>query len=113
MIPGNIIKHSLHFLCNLRMGQLYTIPGWKGLSWTNNLAYQFNSKVIKKVKCWEYNSGTIFITLHFLCNFISLITYKWTQYASLLLYTRLGRLARDKYSSLLGPFLSCEENKML
>jgi hypothetical protein len=41
-------------------------------------------------------------------NFIFL-TYKWIQLAGELHYTRLESLARDKHSSLLGPF---EENEV-
>jgi hypothetical protein len=35
------------------------------------------------------------------------------QYAGVLHYTILERLARDKHSSLLGPFVSMEENEVL
>ncbi len=41
------------------------------------------------------------------------VTYKWAQLVRVLHYTRLGRLAMDKDSSLLGPFLSYEENEGL
>jgi hypothetical protein len=40
-------------------------------------------------------------------------TYEWTQLARVLHYTGLARLASDKHSSLLGPFLSCKENELL
>jgi hypothetical protein len=41
------------------------------------------------------------------------VTYKWTLYARVLHYGRLQRRARDKQSSLVGPFVSYEENEML
>ncbi len=37
--------------------------------------------------------------------------YKLAKYGNVLQYTRLGRLARDKHFSLLGPFVSYEEIK--
>jgi hypothetical protein len=51
--------------------------------------------------------GIVFTTLIFF------VTYHWTQQARVLHYTRLERLARDKHSSLLGPFVSYEENEVL
>ena len=51
--------------------------------------------------------GTLFTKLHFLRKLrISPISY-------VLLYTRLERLATDKHSSLLDPFVSYEENEVL
>jgi hypothetical protein len=38
---------------------------------------------------------------------------KWAQLAIVLHYTWLKRLARDKHSSLLGPFVIYKENKVL
>jgi hypothetical protein len=46
-------------------------------------------------------------------NFIFFVAYKWAQYASVLHYTRVERLASLKYSSLWGPFISYEENEFL
>ncbi len=40
-------------------------------------------------------------------------TYKWAQWDRVLHYTRLKRFARDKHSSLSGPFISYEENEVL
>ncbi len=45
-------------------------------------------------------------------HFIFFIIYKWAQKAGVLHYTSLERLARVKYSSLLGPFVSYEENEL-
>jgi hypothetical protein len=42
--------------------------------------------------------------------FIVFVTYEWPPKARALHNTRLERLARDKKSSLLGPFVSYEEN---
>jgi hypothetical protein len=51
--------------------------------------------------------GAVFRTLHFLCDF-------WMgEISFIVFYTRLERLARDKHSSLLRPFISYEENKVL
>jgi hypothetical protein len=41
------------------------------------------------------------------------VTCKCAQYARLLHYTELKRLARAKHSSLLGPFISYKENEVL
>ncbi len=46
-------------------------------------------------------------------HFIFFVTCEWVQQARVLQYTRLERLARDKHSSLLGPFVSYEENGVL
>ncbi len=57
----------------------------------------------------DMDSGTLFTTLHYLHNLpMSPISER------LLHYTKPERLARaDKHSSLLGPFLSYEENEEL
>ncbi len=39
-------------------------------------------------------------------HFIFLVTYKWAQYARVLHYIKLERVAMDKHSSLLDPFVS-------
>jgi hypothetical protein len=41
------------------------------------------------------------------------ITYEWAQEARVLYNSTQERLARDKYSSLLSPFISNEENEGL
>ncbi len=40
------------------------------------------------------------------------ITYEWVKYARVLYYTGMERIARDKHSCLLDPFIS-EENEAL
>jgi len=40
-------------------------------------------------------------------------TYKWAQQAIVIHYNRLERLATDKHSSLLDPFVIWEENEVL
>ncbi len=44
-------------------------------------------------------------------HFIVLITYELAQQARVLHYNGLERLAEDKHSSLMGPFVSYEEMK--
>jgi hypothetical protein len=46
-------------------------------------------------------------------HFTILVTYKWVQFAKVLHYNRMEKLARDKHSSLLGPFVSYKEVKVL
>ncbi len=46
-------------------------------------------------------------------HFIFFITYERSQYVSALYYTRLEMFAGDKHSSLLGPFISYEENSVV
>ncbi len=43
---------------------------------------------------------------------IFIVTFEWAQEATVLQYTRLERRARDKHSSLLGPIVSYEEDKV-
>jgi hypothetical protein len=49
----------------------------------------------------------------FLWHFIYVITSEWAQKASVLHNTRLKRLTSDKQPSLLGPYVSYIENKVL
>ncbi len=51
--------------------------------------------------------GNVFATLNVF------ITYEWAQQAGVLHYTRLEMLARDKHSSLFGPFISYIETEVL
>jgi hypothetical protein len=46
-------------------------------------------------------------------HFIFLVTYHWAQNARVLQYNKLERLARDKHSCSLDPFVSYEENEVL
>jgi hypothetical protein len=49
-------------------------------------------------------------------NPVVFITFNWTQKARVLVvlhFTRAERLAKDKCSSLFGPFVSYEENEVL
>jgi hypothetical protein len=46
-------------------------------------------------------------------HFIFFETYERAQKANALHYTHIQRFARDKYSSLLGPWESYKENEML
>jgi hypothetical protein len=46
-------------------------------------------------------------------HFIFFLTYEHFEEARLLYYTRPEKLAIDKQSSLLGPFISYKENEML
>jgi hypothetical protein len=52
-------------------------------------------------------SGTVFTTLCYLFNFMAV------HKARVFYYTKLERLACDKHSSLLGPFGSQEQNKVM
>jgi hypothetical protein len=52
-------------------------------------------------------TGTLFTTLHFLSNL-----WNWPN-KIVFHYTRLKRVARDRHSSLLDPFICCEENELL
>jgi hypothetical protein len=45
--------------------------------------------------------------------FIFFVTYEWAECATPLEYMKPERLARYKYSSLLGQFESYDENKVL
>ncbi len=45
-------------------------------------------------------------------NLIFFVTYEWAQYVSVLHHTKLEKIVRDKLSSLLGLFVSYEENEM-
>jgi hypothetical protein len=59
------------------------------------------------MKCCEYDLGTVFKTLHFLLKLMN------GSNMPVLHYTRLKKLFSDKHSSLLGTFVSKEENEVL
>jgi hypothetical protein len=59
------------------------------------------------MKCCEYE------TMDHIHNSIFFVPYKWSHYTSLLHYTRLKRIGKNKHSNLLGPFASYEENEVL
>jgi hypothetical protein len=46
-------------------------------------------------------------------HFIFFVTYEWAQQARVFHYIKLERLAKDEHSSLLCPFVSYKENKVL
>jgi hypothetical protein len=48
-----------------------------------------------------------------LTTFISVLAYELVQHVRAFHFTRLERLARDKRTSLLGPFVSYKENEVL
>jgi len=51
---------TLHFNRNLRMDPIrkcYITLSWKGLPWSNTVAYWAHSKSTKKMKCCEYDSS--------------------------------------------------------
>ncbi len=72
----------------------------------NTLAY-FATELIIVAK--KYFIVKVLYSQHF----IFIITYKWGQYGTVLIYTSRERLARDKHSSLLDPFVSYEQNELL
>ncbi len=45
--------------------------------------------------------------------FILFLTYEWDQKARVLHYIKVERLATDKYTTLLDPFISYKENEVL
>jgi hypothetical protein len=63
---------------------------------------------MKKINWWEYDPWH-----HIYNTSFSFVTYEWAQQVRVLHKTRLERLARDKDSSLLVPFVSYEENKLI
>ncbi len=106
-----------NFLCNLtnrhNMLECYSLA--------SNPTKLSHSSLLDLFVNYEENKvlwipSVIFTTLHFLCNLrigpisscdITLFYYH------MLCYTRLEMLARDECSSLLGPFISYEENEVL
>ncbi len=46
-------------------------------------------------------------------SYIFFITFEWVHWASVLQYTMVKSPAKDKHFSLLGPFVSYEENEKL
>ncbi len=106
---GSIYDTS--FLYQLTNGpnkpEWFTTLCWKGLPGTNNLAYWAHSKVMKKMKCCEYGTWSCIHN----ASFSSQLTNGPIK--PVIHYTMLERLARDKQSSLLGPFESKEEIEVL
>ncbi len=102
----------------------FIAQGTKGFPETNTLAYWAHHKLQRR---WSLVNKTLWAnltTLYFLVLWIRpqmphlqylifFITYKWFHWPCVLHYIRLKRLARDKYSSLLGAIVSYNENKVL
>ncbi len=59
----------------------------------NTLAYRGHLKIMKNIKSCEKTPSQ---------HFIFFVSYKWPEYIRLLYYTWLGRLAKDKHSSLMS-----------
>jgi hypothetical protein len=72
---------------------------------TNTLAY-YGTKLIMFLQRY-------IVHVSYLQHFIFIVTSKLAQKARMLHYTWLERFALDKHYSLLGPFISYEENKVL
>jgi hypothetical protein len=66
-----------------------------------------------QVSCRIVSECTIKNLLWYSQPFIFFLTYERNQKDRALDYTRSERLASDKHSSLLGPFVTYEENKVL
>jgi hypothetical protein len=72
----------------------------------NTLTYWVHSQVTRNEVLLNMASGTVFTKRNFLCNLrMSTISQ------SVLLDTRAEKLVSEKHSSLLGPFVSYEENE--
>jgi hypothetical protein len=80
---------------NLQIGQ----KSWSACPW--QVFYSL-------AECLKVRPGAVFTSFHFLCNLRKMGPNKIGLY-----YTRLERLARVKHYSLLGPFVSYEENEVL
>jgi hypothetical protein len=65
------------------------------------------SKMICQKSFIRSTQGTVFTILYFLCNLLM------GPKAGVLHYTRLKKLGSDKHSTILGKFLSYEENEVL
>ncbi len=76
--------------------------GCEGLTVTNTLAYWANFQVMMNIKCCESQGP-------YLQHIIFFVTYKWV--LSVLDYTRLERIDRDRHSSLLDLFVNYERKK--
>ncbi len=86
---------------------------FKGLPGKITLAYSAHLQFTKKMKCCECSpslfdkqKGPIFTT-HFLYNL------QMGPKSTVLHYTGLERLTRDKHSSFLGPYVDCKENVLI
>jgi hypothetical protein len=49
---------------------LALLSDWEGMAGTNTLVYWANSYVTNKIKCGEYDPGSVFTTLHILRNLL-------------------------------------------
>ena len=89
-------------------GRLLSLPAnikleWKRLTVTNTLAY-YDTELIMTVKMFTLQGPY--------SQLIFFVTFEWALYVTVLLRTRLERLARDKHSSLLDPFVSYVEKRI-
>jgi hypothetical protein len=75
------------------------------------LACDKNSSLLGKFMSYKENEVLwMWILETYSQHFIFFVAYKWAQQARVYNYTRLERLSSDKNSSLLGQFMSYEQN---
>ncbi len=98
-LKGASPSWALFFLTNIRLS-------WKELPGTNTLAFYEYSEILdtksfRTLDPWPYSQHIIF-----------LLTYDYFQQARVLDYIRLEKFDSDQHSSLTGPFVTFEENKV-
>ncbi len=83
-------------------------------TWLERLAEDKHSCLLDPFVSYTKNEVLWIYTLGLYSqNFIFFVAYKWAQKARVLHYAWLERFAQDKYSCLLEPFKTYEENKVL
>ncbi len=102
---------TLYFLRNLWRAQETRRLHYIGLQ---GLIKDKDSSILGQLVLNEVNER-LWIQLHGLNSqhFIFSVTYECVQEIRMLHYIRLEGVAKDKHVSLLGPFVICEENKLL
>ncbi len=107
MTPSTVIR-TLHFLCTLEMGQIiqsFTLQ--KAIKVCQGQTLQLIGSIHKLQRKWRVAPGTVFTTLHFLCNL------QMGQTVQSVTLQKAAKFGKFKHSSLLGLFISCEENAVL
>jgi hypothetical protein len=109
-LPGLFLWHFIYFIAS-EWAQLDRVFYYTELK---RLASGKQSSLLGPLVTYKENKVlSIWLSWLFSRHFIYIITSEWAQKASVLHNTRLKRLTNDKQPSLLGPYVSYKENKVL
>ncbi len=102
---------SLHFFVTYEWAQQARVLQY---TWPERLVTEKHTKLLGPFISNKENSVLrIWLLGLYLHHLIFFVTYEWAQQARVLQYTWPERVASEKHTKLLGPFISYKENRVL